>query len=73
MIVEVTADVFVQMHTVSTHHVVAVARIDEQVGVSACIDASATESVSVLRYADWVVATVDNEQTAFQITRLTQE
>ena len=42
-VVEVTGNVLVEMHAVGTHHVVAITRVGEEVGMRSCVDASTDE------------------------------
>ena len=65
MVFEIACDDIVQMNTVSTHHVVTIARIGEEVGIGVGIDASTHEGEGVLRHADRVVPSVDDEETTF--------
>ena len=70
MVVEVAADVLMQVHTVGTHHVISVARVDEEVGMRACVDGGTDERKRVLRNADGIVSAVDDEQATLQVAGL---
>ena len=65
VILEVAGDDIMQMHSVGTHHVVFITRIGEEVWIGVCIDAGTHKGEGVLWHADWVVPSVDDEQTTF--------
>ena len=67
MVFKIAGDVFVQVYTVASHHVVSVFRINEEVGVCASFDTCSQERVSVLGYAGGVGSADDDFQTAFQV------
>ena len=49
----------VEVDAVGSLHVVSVAWVGEEIGVGAGIDAGSNEGEGVLRYAGWVVASID--------------
>lgn len=67
MFFEIACDDVVQMDAVFAKHIVPVAGVSEEVGVSIGIDAGTDEAECVLRHADGVIQTVDNHKTPLQI------
>ncbi len=67
MIFKVPCDDIVQMHTVSTHHVVTITRIGEEVWIGVGINAGTHEGQGVLGHTDRVVTSVDDKETPFQV------
>ena len=57
-----------QVDAVATDDVVLMTRVDEEVGVGACVDAGLHEREGVLRYAGIVMVVVDDEQVAYEGT-----
>ena len=70
MVFEVTGNGVVKVYAVSALHVVPVAWIGEEVGVSIGINAGTHEGEGVLRYAYGVVSSIDDEETAFEVLSL---
>ena len=60
---------FMQMYTVTPHHVVSVFRIDKEVGMRSCVNACPQETDAMLGYTGRVGTTDNNFKTAFQISR----
>jgi hypothetical protein len=73
MVFKVPCDDIVQMHTVSTHHVVTITRIGEEVWIGVGINAGTHEGQGVLGHTDRVVASIDDKETSLEITSLVEK
>ncbi len=70
---EILADALMQVSALMAPHVVRLARIDEEVGLRACADASLQEGEAVLWHHGHVVQALDNLQLALQVFRLVEQ
>ena len=61
------------MHALLSTHVVGLAGVDEEVGLSACLDTGIDEREAVLWHHGEVVQSLDNLQVSFQVLRLADE
>ena len=62
-----------QMSALMTSHVVRLARIDEEVWLGACCDASLEEGEAVLWHYSHIVQALDNLQLALQVLCLIEQ
>lgn len=73
IIEEIIADALMQMSALMTSHVVRLARIDEEVWLGACCDASLEEGEAVLWHYGHIVQALDNLQLALQVLCLIEQ
>ena len=73
IVLKVLGDALVQVHALVPHHVVTLARVGEEVGLCASLDALLDEHEAVLRHYGGVIISCDDLQLALQVFSFGQQ